>query len=136
MLHIIAITQIISIFVTSFFEKLFMTIGEILKQFRERMGLTQAVVADFLGIKREVLSYYENDTREAPIEILEKLAHLYGIELTDFFEENENLMQANIAFAFRAENLSEGDLTQIASFRKIIKNHFKLLELKEAHVTK
>lgn len=113
-----------------------MTIGKILKQFRERMGLTQAVVADFLGIKREVLSYYENDTREAPIEILEKLAHLYGIELTDFFEENENLMQANIAFAFRAENLSEEDLTQIASFRKIIKNHFKLLELKEAHVTK
>lgn len=112
-----------------------MTIGKILKQFRDRMGLTQAVVADFLGIKRELLSYYENDTREAPIDVLERLAHLYGIELADFFEENENLMQANIAFAFRAENLDEEDLAQIASFRKIIKNHFKLLELSGANVT-
>ncbi len=112
-----------------------MTIGNVLKQFRERMGLTQAVVADFLEIKRELLSYYENDTREAPIGILEKLAHLYGVELADFFEENENLMQANIAFAFRAENLTNEDLAQIASFRKIIKNHFKVLELKRSNAS-
>lgn len=110
-----------------------MSIGAVLKKFRTRMGLTQESVATFLGIKRELLSYYESDSREAPIEMLEKLANLYGVDLADFFEENENLMQTNIAFAFRAENLSDTDLNHIASFRKIIKNYFKITALNKSH---
>lgn len=109
-----------------------MTTGAILKAFRERNNLSQEAVASFLGIKnREVLSYYENDTREAPLEILEKLADLYGAELADFFETENEQVQANVAFAFRADGICDADLNAIAQFRKVVKNYFKIIELEK-----
>ncbi|UKJ06309.1 helix-turn-helix domain-containing protein [Solitalea lacus] len=109
-----------------------MTTGAILKAFRERNNLSQESVASFLEVKREMLSYYENDSRVAPLDVLEKLADLYGAELADFFETDNDQIQTNIAFAFRAEGIQESDLHQIAQFRKIVKNYFKLIEL-ETH---
>ena len=109
-----------------------MTTGAILKAFRERNNLSQETVASFLEIKRETLSYYESDNREASLNTLEKLADLYGAELTDFFETDCNQIQSNIAFAFRADGIEESDLKQIAQFRKVVKNYFKIIELEKA----
>ena len=106
-----------------------MTTGAILKAFREGNNLSQEMVASFLSIKRELLSYYENDSREAPIEVMEKLANLYGADLADFFETENNQIKANIAFAFRANGIEETDLNQIAEFRKVVKNYFKIIAL-------
>jgi transcriptional regulator with XRE-family HTH domain len=106
-----------------------MTTGTILKACREGNNLSQEAVASFLSIKRELLSYYESDTREAPLDVLEKLANLYGADLADFFETENNQIKANIAFAFRANGIEESDLNQIAQFRKAVKNYFKIIEL-------
>ncbi|MCO4291352.1 helix-turn-helix transcriptional regulator [Solitalea sp. MAHUQ-68] len=110
-----------------------MTTGAILKAFRERNNLSQETVASFLGIRREMLSYYENDSREAPLDVLEKLADLYGADLADFFETDNDQIQANIAFAFRADGIHESDFYQISQFRKVVKNYFKILELELTH---
>lgn len=120
--------KLFTIFVTKHIK---MKPAEILKLYREKIGLTQDNIASFLGIKREMISYFENGTREPSIEHYEKLAQLFGIELADFFEENEDLVKTNVAFAFRATQIQDGDITQIASFRKIISNHIKLQQLKE-----
>ena len=109
-----------------------MTTGAILKAFRERNNLSQEAVVSFLGIKnREILSYYENDSREAPLEILEKLADLYGAELADFFEPENEQVHTSIAFAFRANGIKDADLNEIAQFRKVVKNYFKIIELEK-----
>ena len=113
-----------------------MKIGELIKLYREKNCLSQQTVADYLNIKREALSYYENNERDAPLEILEKLADLYGADLTDFFETNPDLIQTNIAFAFRAEMIEEKDFIQLASFRKAVKNYFKICELEKKHAGK
>lgn len=105
-----------------------MTTGETIKAYRERFGLNQEIVASFLKIKREMLSYYETDTREAPLDVLEKLSDLFGIELADFFDD-EGGIQTNLAFAFRAEGLMEKDLEEIAAFKKVVKNYVKLISL-------
>ena len=110
-----------------------MTTGAILQAFRERNNLSQEVVASFLKIKREMLSYYENDSREVPLNVLEKLADLYGIQLADLFETERQQILANIAFAFRADGIKESDLIQIAGFRKVVKNYFKLIELEKTY---
>ena len=86
-----------------------------------------------MGFKREVLSYYENDSREAPLDLLEKLADLYGADLADFFETDNDQIQANIAFAFRANGIQESDFHQISQFRKVVKNYFKILGLERSH---
>lgn len=95
------------------------------------MQLSQEVVAEFLKIKREVLSYYETDSRETPLEVLEKLSDLFGIGLDEFFEEDENQIKANIAFAFRADEILPEDLNSISAFRKVVKNYFKLVDLEK-----
>jgi transcriptional regulator with XRE-family HTH domain len=104
----------------------FMTTGAILQAYRDRMKLSQDQVANYLNVKREMLSYWENDSREAPLEMLEKLADLYGADLEDFFEIDVQQVKANIAFAFRADDVSESDLREIAHFRKVVKNYLKL----------
>lgn len=110
-----------------------MSIGEIIQSYRERNGLSQQKVADYIQIKRESLSYYETNERDAPLEVLERLADLYGAELTDFFETDPLMVQSNIAFAFRAEEIQDSDLAQLESFRKGVKSYFKICALEKKH---
>lgn len=112
-----------------------MDIGSILKAYREKNHLSQEAVAAYLGIQRELLSYYETNKRETPLNILEGLADLYGAQLNDFFEDDQIQIQANIAFAFRAESLSDGDLAPLAEFRKAVKNYFKICELEQKYAS-
>jgi transcriptional regulator with XRE-family HTH domain len=105
--------------------------GQIIKAYREKMQLSQEALAEFLKIKREVLSYYETESRETPLEVFEKLSDLFGIGLDEFFEEDENQIKANVAFAFRANEILPEDLNAIADFRKVVKNYFKLLDLEK-----
>src|SRR6476620_7079559 len=86
--------------------------------FRQQMGLTQEALAQFLGVKREMISYYENGTREPSVEMLLKLADLFGCELEDLIEDNPEALNTCLAFAFRADELQAQDLETIAEFKK------------------
>jgi transcriptional regulator with XRE-family HTH domain len=110
-----------------------MELGQVLKVFRERNHFSQEAVASYLGIKRELLSYYENDSRDPSIEVLDKLADLYGTELSDFFETDINHINTNVAFAFRASDVDENDMKMLAQFRKVVKNYLKIVELEKEH---
>ena len=63
-------------------------IAEALVEAREMYGLKQAEVAKYLGIKAGTYSTYENGTREAPAEIIVRLAILYDIP-TDVLLERD-----------------------------------------------
>lgn len=109
-----------------------MTIGYLLKEYRDRSGFSQQKVAGHLNIKRELLSYYETSERDAPLEVLERLANLYGVQLSDFFETDQALVRNNVAFAFRADEIDQADMKHLEVFRKAVNNYFKIcaLELK------
>jgi len=107
-------------------------LGRNVKSFRERMALKQEDLANYLGIKRETISYYENG-RNIPLDKLEKLADLFGVDLYDLFENDNNMSEVSVALAFRADELSPKDFDAIADFRRIIKNYMKLKELCERH---
>lgn len=84
-------------------------------------------MADYLGINsRELISYYENGEREIPFNILEQCSNLFGIELVDFFEEDENKLNAHLHFAFRADQIHPDDLRAISDFKKIINNYKRM----------
>lgn len=104
--------------------------GRNIKAYRERLFLPQQEVADFLGVPREMISYWENGQREISLEMLEKLADLFGIELINLLEENEQMTQADLALAFRSDGLSQSDLEQISAFHRIVKNYLKIQEIK------
>ena len=60
-----------------------------LKELREEKGLTQLTVAQFLNIKQNTYSQYENEKRQLPIDILIKLAKYYHVS-TDYILDLED----------------------------------------------
>lgn len=57
-----------------------------LKEIREDNNFTQKQIADFLGVKQNTYSQYENEIRQIPIEMLIKLARYYQVT-TDYILE-------------------------------------------------
>lgn len=104
-------------------------IGENIKSYREKLQLTQNQVAECLGISRELVSLYETGKREINLEKLESLADLFGVELVNLIEEDSNLVAADLAFAYRSDEMTNDDLKQISEFRKIIKNYLKMRQM-------
>ncbi|MBQ9115308.1 MAG: helix-turn-helix transcriptional regulator [Clostridia bacterium] len=60
-----------------------------LKELREENGLTQQAVAEYLNVKQNTYSQYENEKRQLSIDMLIKLAHFYKVT-TDYILELED----------------------------------------------
>ena len=101
-------------------------IGNNIKIFREKSGLSQEEIADYCGIKREILSYYENGKREVSLLHLEKISEFLNIDLETFLVENPSEIQPDLALAFRANELTPSDREQIVYFKRIVKNYLKM----------
>jgi len=104
-------------------------IGANIRKYRKHNLLTQKDLADFLGCPREMISYYENGSRNPSIDVLNKLSDLFGIELCYLLEESSEIVDENIVLAFRKEDTNTEDYEEIASFKKILKNYIKMERL-------
>lgn len=102
------------------------TLGNNIKLFRESLGLNQEQLAQYLGVKREMISYYESGARVPNAENLRKMADVFGVEEYELLEEASDALSANMAFAFRADGLSKSDIENVAKFKRIVKNYLKL----------
>jgi transcriptional regulator with XRE-family HTH domain len=105
--------------------------GNMIKTLRERFGFTQDAVAAYLSVKREMISYYERGSRDVPLEVLERLSTLFGVELELLVNGQQDDLMLEMAFAFRAENLEAPDLEAIAFFRKVVMNYQRMLKLEQ-----
>lgn len=105
------------------------TTGLVIKGLRERYGYTQEKLAGFLDVKREMISFYENNEREVSLEVLEKLSDLFGVELAVFFSETVEEAMAEVIFAFRKDSVNESDMEKLSDFGKIVKNYIKINRL-------
>ena len=54
-----------------------------LKELREENGFTQTQIAEYLNIKQNTYSQYENEKRQLPIDVLIKLSKYYKVT-TDY----------------------------------------------------
>jgi transcriptional regulator with XRE-family HTH domain len=105
-------------------------IGRNIAFFRERHGLTQDDLADYLKLSNHTLiSYYETGARTVPIDHLNKMADLFGVEVNVLLEESPEVAAANIAFAFKTDGLSPEDLNSISFCKKIVLNYLKMEKL-------
>ena len=61
-----------------------------LRKLRKENNVTQKMIAEYLNIRQNTYSQYENEQRQLPIDILIKIAKYYSVstdyilELTDF----------------------------------------------------
>ena len=63
-----------------------MTIAKMVKDARERTGLTKAALADAAGLDKSYITYIESGAKVPSIEVLEKLAEAMGMDLVVRFE--------------------------------------------------
>ncbi len=66
-----------------------MNIGEKIKELRLEKGITQAELAEAIGIDKSTIAKYETDDREPKVYILCKIADYFGVTL-DYLAGREN----------------------------------------------
>lgn len=93
---------------------------------RNRIGLKQDVLAEYLGVSRELVRYYEAGSWAIPTVQIQKLADLFGVNEHDLYAEDPDKVQVNLSFAFKADQISPEDLHHIAHFKKIIRNYLNM----------
>lgn len=106
-------------------------IGNNLKVLRENSGYTQKQISEFLCINRSAYANYESGERVAPMNVLEGVAKLFGVDLSVLFEEDSSKVQSMLLCAFRAEGLSVEDMKQVAEFKDVAMSYLKMVKLLE-----
>ncbi len=95
-------------------------IYEKLKMMREKTGLRQGQIADYLGVTQTFISKVEAGERNLTVDQLESVVSLYGYSLASFASMEQDAHP--IQFAFRAQDVSQDDLRIIADIGKIAIN--------------
>ena len=106
-------------------------IGNNIAKLRNAQGFSQDDTAKYLNVSRGLISLIETGDREISVTNLEKLASLFGIELETLLEENADVNNVHIAFAFRKDD-TNNDLENIASFKNIVLEYLKMDKLSHA----
>ncbi len=98
----------------------FSRIGRRFGQLRAKSRLTQNQLANYLGVDQSLISRYEKGERPLSSVQLESLANLFGCSVKTLVSE-ETPMEP-LCFAFRASEVKDEDLENIAVVNKIINN--------------
>ena len=61
-----------------------------LKELREDRDYTQKEIAEFLHIKQNTYSQYENRHREIPLDMIIKLARFYDVSIDYLLSQTDN----------------------------------------------
>ena len=95
-----------------------------LKELREKNGLTQEQVANYLGVDQSLITRIEKGERNIQVSYLEALSSLYGCDLVN--EDTDP-----IVIKYRAKEINNDDLKMIARIKRIALNLREMEELDE-----
>jgi transcriptional regulator with XRE-family HTH domain len=104
-------------------------IGTNIAYLRDALGLSQQQLAEYLGVNRVELSYFENGQRVVPFAKLTKLAELAGLTAAELQNEQFSFRPLEVQFAFRSDGFEFSDLQTIADFQRIAKTYLRFKRL-------
>ena len=84
-------------------------------ELRNKSGLTQSIIAEYLGVDQSYISKCEKGERQFSVEILDKAAELFGCTVDYFVNESSEFSQMPIAL--RAKSVTIDDLGTIATMK-------------------
>ena len=92
------------------------------RDLRSELGFSQTQVANFLQIDQSYISKCEKNERNFTLDIIEKVATLFGCDLEYFL--NEEIQYSPMPCAFRCDSIikDKEDLDTIAAINKIALN--------------
>jgi len=97
------------------------SIGQKVKALREKAGLNQRQIAQFLEVDQSTISKCEKGERQFQVDHLERLGSLFGLPLGDLMSD-EVPVAAPLQISFRAGGMQVEDLNAIADIQKIALN--------------
>ncbi|MFH1327316.1 MAG: helix-turn-helix transcriptional regulator [Candidatus Bathyarchaeota archaeon] len=109
-------------------------ICEKLKQLREALGLSQAVLAERAALTAAAICQFENGSRSPSLKTLQQLAKALGVSIADLLEnESSNTDQSPEEMAlFRGmKNLHKDDKDFMLTVIRALKNQRKQKDNKE-----
>lgn len=95
-------------------------LGKRFNELRNRSGLIQSQIAEFLEVDQSYISKCEKNERQFSVDILEKAAELFGCTLEYFTDESSEFKP--MPMALRASSVDVEDLKTIAAINKIALN--------------
>ena len=90
--------------------------SEKLKSLREARRLTQKQVADRVGISKAMISAYETSSKAPSIEVLIRLAHLYGVSV-------DYLVCVNSPKSLDVSGLDDDTIAHLSALVQKLKDH-------------
>jgi len=90
-----------------------------------RAGMSQAELAEQLGLSREIISYLESGTRQPTLEQLRKLSGYFGCPIVYFYSDQKI---ARIKSAYRTSNLQGASKEVFEYGKKLLMNLYEMNE--------
>jgi putative transcriptional regulator len=90
-------------------------LGNQLKEYRKKKGYTQEEAADELGVVRQTISKWEHETAVSDADMLQKLANLYEVSVSDLLHVSPEQVQEPDRLAEELEKLNDSMAKQLAA---------------------
>lgn len=88
------------------------TYGQVISKLRKKHGLTQKQLGKKLNVSYQAVSKWENNLSEPDLETLEKLADIFGISVSEFFDMSKNTEQTkNDTVSMTNNNNADNNIT-------------------------
>ena len=103
-------------------ENIYAVIGARLKELRRMRHVTQAELADMIGIKQSALANYESGNRKMPIEHLVAIAHYFRVSIDTIVSRRSESMYALALWdeAMGDVVLTDDEAYEIVAFAKYV----------------
>lgn len=98
-------------------------IGRNIKALREKSGLNQKQVAEFLDLDQSMISKIEKGERNISASLIDKLANLFFCPVSSIVYGDEDL---TCRIAFRSNAITKEDLNGLSIINKIALNQFEM----------
>ena len=95
-------------------------IGENIRALRENAGFTQNNLALYMNVDQSLISKVEKGERIMSVDMLEKLATLFGVTIEQL--EGQPITNSKLSFAFRGSDFSVKEIEAMAAINKIALN--------------
>lgn len=98
-------------------------VGRNIKILREKSGLNQKQVAEFLGLDQSMISKIEKGERNISADLIERLANLFCCPVSSIVNGDEDL---TCRVAFRSNLITKEDLEALSLINRIALNQFEM----------
>ena len=94
-----------------------------LKQLRQQAGLTQAELAEKLGVGQSAVSMYENGAREPDFDALKHIANFFSVDMNYLHGEEKGVALDDYSYALfgEAKELTEENKAKLLEMAKFFK---------------